>query len=427
MITTYKPSSLGELIQYYRKQAKMTLVQLETLSEVDKANLSRIESGQIKRPSLANIQKIGSVLHIPFEELIEQYIEVEERTNILFSIFNKLVQVGKNIDVITKVARKTLEYSTEDSLELVGELYTKTGNIEDSTIRLALYQVIINYSRAHGIMPYIAKGLLQTYLIERDDFTKLRSTYVSGKGILFFEDFLSSEERGVIYYKLEVHAYNLYLFEESIEMGKKALDSTISDIRMQANTIYIICNCYYYLGDYVQTKKYLDLYKEFSLPEVKDNTYLIEAVLYSASGSHQSAISILQENLPICGNYTLPHVVNLLINLYLQENRISEIEELLQLEEKILANTYVTPFKKAELGHYFKLKGDYFILTNRTEDGINYYLEAATRYSNVDLIAKESECLRLIMNIHTNNKEKMNILTIEKLENYLNCKSKTSN
>ncbi|NDI36447.1 winged helix-turn-helix domain-containing protein [Chengkuizengella sediminis] len=320
---------------------------------------------------------------------------VEDRVDVLFSIFNETLQ-EENLPIVTKVAMKTLRSPVENSLELVEKIYDRTATIEKPSIRLALYQVIIDFSRGHGIMPYIAKGLLQSYLIERDDFTRLRLTYTSGKAILFFEEFLTSEERGLMYCKLSVHAYNLCLFKESVEMAKKAFDETIHDTRMRASTFVALSNSYYRLGNYEQTKEYFSQYKEFSFPEVKDRAKLIEANLHSLSGDYQLAISVLQENLTQYGDDSLLHAVNQLITLYLLTKNLSPIKELIQLEEKLLSITYVTPFKKAELALYSKLKGDYYILTERVEEGIDLYLEAAAGYVKVDLISKESECFRII-------------------------------
>ncbi|MFS1513405.1 hypothetical protein VQL36_13315 [Chengkuizengella sp. SCS-71B] len=64
------------------------------------------------------------------------------------------------------------------------------------------------------------------------------------------------------------------------------------------------------------------------------------------------------------------------------------------------------------------------ILTNKVDEGINYYLDAAKRYAKVDLITKESECLRQIMNIHNINKEAIDTLTVNKLEIYYDDKVK---
>ncbi|NBI29041.1 hypothetical protein [Chengkuizengella marina] len=110
----------------------------------------------------------------------------------------------------------------------------------------------------------------------------------------------------------------------------------------------------------------------------------------------------------------------------MHSKNISAIEELIQLEERLLSITYVTPFKKAELARYFRLKGDYYIHTKRVEEGINFYLEAAKRYGKVDLIARESECLKFIMDLYTNNKEMIDVSTIEKLGNNLDYKVNTS-
>ncbi|NBI31187.1 winged helix-turn-helix domain-containing protein [Chengkuizengella marina] len=320
---------------------------------------------------------------------------VEDNVDIFFFILDDMLE-EENLSLITKVTKKALQSSVENSLELVEKLYDWIPIIEKPSIKLALYQVIINYSRENGIMTYLAKGLLQSYLIERDDFTKFRSTYASGKGVLLFEDFLTDEERGLMYYKLGVHAYYLSLFEEGLDLCKKALVAGITENRMYANTIYGICNCYYYLGNYIQAKEYLEQYKKFSLPEVKDNAELTEARLHSANGNTYLAISILQEKLKQCGDFTLPHVVNLLITLYLQIKNISAIKEIIELDKKITSKSYVTPVKKAESAHYSKLKGDYYILTERVEQGLNSYFKAAAGYAKIDFISKENECLRFI-------------------------------
>ncbi|NBI29040.1 hypothetical protein [Chengkuizengella marina] len=202
--------------------------------------------------------------------MIEQYIGIEDRADVLFTILNESVEKN-NLSIITKVAMKALQSPVEDSLELVEKFYDKIDHINNPSIRLTLYKVMIEYSRAHGIMPYLAKGMLQSYLI------------------------------GVMYYKFSVHAYNLCLFKDSVDMGINALNETITETRMRANTIFAICNSYYerddfsklrstyesgkgilffkefltseeqFLENYEQTKEYLEKYKEFSLPEVEDN------------------------------------------------------------------------------------------------------------------------------------------------------------
>ncbi|NBI28995.1 helix-turn-helix domain-containing protein [Chengkuizengella marina] len=413
--------SLGELIKLYREKADMTQEKLAEKVNVDKAGLCRVETGKVKRPAWETLQKIISVLNIPEDELLEPYIENVDNVDILFSKLDGLVhKEGVNIHLIEKVSTKILQSPTDESLEVVKELYNKAKGIKCRSVRLTLYKAITGYSKSHGMMPYIAKCLLEIYLIERDDFTKLRSTYESGKANLFFNDFLTSEERGEFYYRLQVHAFYTNQFEESVEMGLKALNETISDTRTLANTIYVLSNGYFFLSNYEESKAYLDRYREFDLPEVNDNVKLNEAELYGATGEHKLAISILEDNLPNCGDFALIHAVNQLIDLYFKTNNLPKIQEILfELEEKLLSIPCVTPFKKAELGRYFKLKGKYFIQIDEIEKGINYCLEAAKRYSMIDLVKKEKECLWIISNIHVTNKETDSFKGMEKFNIYL--------
>ncbi|MDP5274810.1 helix-turn-helix domain-containing protein [Chengkuizengella axinellae] len=75
MITIKENLLLGELIKHHRHLEGKTIVQLEKLTGVDKSNISRIESGLIKRPSLDNIKKIVTALNIPYEEWIKRTIQ----------------------------------------------------------------------------------------------------------------------------------------------------------------------------------------------------------------------------------------------------------------------------------------------------------------------------------------------------------------
>lgn len=95
-----------------------------------------------------------------------------------------------------------------DSMDAMNRLYHFVEQeINGDPLKLALYDLIIR--RGHGINSFVAKALLQKYLMERNDFTKLHATYDSGRYVLHYVDFLSAEERVTLYYKLGVHAYNL--------------------------------------------------------------------------------------------------------------------------------------------------------------------------------------------------------------------------
>nr|WP_276609484.1 helix-turn-helix transcriptional regulator [Chengkuizengella sediminis] len=140
---------MGDLIRHHRKQAEMTLVQLEELSKVDKASISRIESGQTKRPNLPTIRKISSRLKIPYVEMMERYIEIEERSEVLFTILDDFQ--GKDISLVIKLAKKILQSPTMESVDLVEMLFDFVARFEEPSIKLSLYKLIVSHSRAHGI------------------------------------------------------------------------------------------------------------------------------------------------------------------------------------------------------------------------------------------------------------------------------------
>lgn len=150
-------------------------------------------------------------------------MEIERRSDSLLHILYTTIQHKSSHELIRKVATKYLESSNEDSFDLTEKLYQNIGSIEDTSIKLSLYNLILDHSRSHGMMPYIAKGMYQRYLIERNDFSKLKESYYIGKYVLHYADFLPQQDRIELYYKLGVHAYNLRIYNESIEHCKKIL------------------------------------------------------------------------------------------------------------------------------------------------------------------------------------------------------------
>ncbi|MCM3342125.1 helix-turn-helix domain-containing protein [Paenibacillus sp. MER TA 81-3] len=275
--------TIGELIHQYRRESGMTLSQLSDITGSHKGTISRIENGDVKRPEFETVHPLASALGIPFEDIVERYIEIDKRANSLQTILQTVIQSG-NIELINKVALKFLESPSEDSYSLVERLYTLADAIEDKPIRLSLYMLLIHYSRNHGMMLFLAKGLYAAYLIERDDFTKLKATYDSGKHIIHYVNFLSQEERISLYYKLGVHAFNLRLFEDSIELCNKVLEEDPTDSLFKVNSTGILRDSHYYLGNYDLSEKYSVQYSKFNHPHVKENVLLLEAALHAKKG-----------------------------------------------------------------------------------------------------------------------------------------------
>ncbi|WP_197260195.1 helix-turn-helix domain-containing protein [Paenibacillus dendritiformis] len=216
-------STLGELIQRYRQDRGMTQAHLAELSGVSSGSISKIENGEIRRPDYKTIQPIISVLEIPLDEVLDPFMLTNPRSDTLCKLLYDSFSL-QNASLSTKIASYLLESEDENSEAIAAKLLLDVQQLVDNTeIKLALLDTLIAYARSHGMQSFVARGALQKYLVERDDFSKLEETFQSGKYILHYTEFLTTDERITLYYKLGVHAYNLRKFSESIELGKRAI------------------------------------------------------------------------------------------------------------------------------------------------------------------------------------------------------------
>ncbi|WP_081873167.1 helix-turn-helix domain-containing protein [Brevibacillus laterosporus] len=159
-------TSLGELIKEKREEFGITLSELSRRTGVSKGIISEIEPGETKRPELRNLKLIADTINIPYEDIIDRYIYVELRIDILEAFLAEAVEIA-NISLLTKVAVKFLGNSKKDTFTMLEHLFNLTATFEDNEAKLTLYNVIVKYARQHGVPKYIAKGLYQKYLIER--------------------------------------------------------------------------------------------------------------------------------------------------------------------------------------------------------------------------------------------------------------------
>ncbi|GAC42102.1 helix-turn-helix domain-containing protein [Paenibacillus popilliae] len=180
--------TIGELIQDTRRSLDIALTQLSKMSGVPKGTISKIENGDVKRPEFETVRPLAMALNIPLDTLIDYDIEIETRSESLRCILQTTIQQCQHVELIRKVATKFLESPNEDSLDVTEKLYRTITSVENTSIKLLLYDLIIDYSRSHGIMPYIAQGMYQRYLIERNDFSRLKEAYHLGKNVPDYVD-----------------------------------------------------------------------------------------------------------------------------------------------------------------------------------------------------------------------------------------------
>lgn len=418
--------TIGELIHDTRFASNITITQLSELSGINKGTISRIEKSEIKRPDFSTVRLLTTSLDIPFETLVEYYVEDEKKSDLLFDILQTTIQQRSSNELIRKVAVKYLKAPNEDSIDLTVKLYKHIDSIEDTSIKLSLYDLIIEHSRSHGIMPYIAKGLYRKYLIERNDFMRMKGTYSDGKYIIHYIDFLTKEERIELYYKLGIHAYNLRLYNESIEYCKKIFvmdDDSSSPYRVHA--IAVLRDSFFGLGEYKESELYSIQYRQFNYPNTQEHVVLMEALFKAVNGKVDQAIEELKSFFETCSDAFVLPAVRHLIRLYLDQNRTHEIKDV--LESARLDSSFMTksnPLTYHGYGEYLRLQGEYYLAIGEIEKCINALMDGALCFSKISDTIKEKECIHRILHIHLENNTSMSKDILQKLSNYYSISTK---
>ncbi|MCM3289985.1 helix-turn-helix domain-containing protein [Paenibacillus sp. MER 180] len=354
--------SIGELIHSYRRNSGLTLTQLAESSGIHIGTISKIENEYVKRPEYTTLRPLAEALHIPLDTIIELYISSDKRADTLLHVMQDVIQHLGSAEMTRKVGAKFLASPSDDSHSLVERLYGFTATVEHKEIRLALYQLIADYSRDHGIMPFLARGLLQVYLIERDDFARLRDVYDCYKHIEMYAHFLSAEDRIMFYYKLGIHAYNLYLYPQSIELAHHVIQEAEPDNQYYVHALGILRGAYFQIGDYDNSEYYTHLYSQYDGPYIKENTLLIKAQLHAKRGNTDLAIAQLTSLLETCDQNTALLALNQLMIIYLQEHRLQEAKDLLSYPidpQHIIDNN---PNTISQLAEYYHHRAEYFSL-----------------------------------------------------------------
>ncbi|MEQ7053728.1 helix-turn-helix domain-containing protein [Paenibacillaceae sp. P-4] len=410
--------SIGELIHSYRRNSGMTLAQLSETSGVHKGTISKIENEDVKRPEYTTLRPLVEALHIPLDTVVELYLSVDKRAEMRLHILQDVIQHSGSAELARTVGAKFLESPSDDSHSLVERLYSFTASVEHKEIRLALYQLIVDYSRDHGIMPFLAKGLLQVYLIERDDFTRMRAVYESGNHIVMYAHFLSMEDRIMFYYKLGIHAYNLFLYPESIELALHVVQEAEPDNEYYVHALFILRGAYYQIGNYDKSEYYTHLYSQYDGPYIKENTLLMNALLNSKKGKTDVAVAQLTTLLEKCDQNTALSALNQLMIIYLQEHRLEEAKDLLSYPIDPQHIIYSNPNMISQLAEYYYHRAKYFITVGEFEKSISGFLEGALHFSRVDDVRQEKQCIHQIMQSHLTQNIPIPIPTLEKLTDY---------
>ncbi|MCE5173149.1 helix-turn-helix domain-containing protein [Paenibacillus profundus] len=390
-------STLGELIQRYRNEQAMTQTQLADLAGINKGSISKIENGDFKRPDYRTIQPLIAALQIPLHEVIEHYALTDPRSETMFELLQQSVPY-QDSSLTVRIASHFLACQDEVSDILLQKLFHFTQQLTGPTeLQLALFEIVISYARSHGMQLHVAEGMLHKYLVERNDFSKLEETFQSGKYVLQYIEFLSSEEQVTLYYKLGVHAYNLRRFSECIELCKKAVIEDRTESSFKAYSTLLICSSYFHQKQYELAEKYLKTFSLFSFPFVKENVELMTAKLHEKKGDIELAIAQLQQCLESSSDKI--NIVNALLTLYLSKRDLQSAHQLFDREQDLITAERLNPTLGAEHAHYLMNKGKYLKIVDKYNEAIDCFIQSATIFANICEQKYTYECLELIFQL----------------------------
>ncbi|AKF96277.1 helix-turn-helix domain-containing protein [Brevibacillus laterosporus] len=419
MVDSLTFTTMGELIRGKRADMGLSLSELGRMTGISKGVLSKIENDETKRPELRTLKPIADVLDIPYEQIIEWYIKVEHRAEVFDDFLSLCIELS-NPTLMAKVAIKFLENSKEDTfalLEHINKLANKTVNNE---IRLSLYNTIIKYARIHGIPMYIAKSSLQKYLIERQDFKTMEESFKIGEEVIHYVDFLSEKEKIMLYFRMGLHAFAIKKYAKCIELCEAGFLLEKEDTELKARACLATINSSFEVHDYDTVERLLEEFKKFDYDFVPESTMITEAVVKVVKKEFDTAIPMMKEYLNKLSKVNKIHVVNELLDIYIQKNFEDAIQELINKEEELLPEVPHTPYKLASLGRYYRLKGIFQINKRLHDEGMDSYINSLTAYGKINAHSEIAECLHEIFFYFSKSSKSIDLPYVKRLEEVYN-------
>ncbi|WP_126424665.1 helix-turn-helix domain-containing protein [Brevibacillus marinus] len=413
-------TTIGEVIRKLREKANLTLTQLSHLSGISKAAISKIENGETKRPEIRTIKPIAKILEIPYEQVIESYIEVEQRIDVLHELLLNAIEMS-NKRLLSKIALRFLQSPHEDSYTLAERLYQFTNGVADPELRITLYDIIIKYAREHGMQRFLAQGLLQKYLIERLDLKKLEESFRIGEEILYYTDFLPPEERVVFYFKMGLQAFAIKKYEKCIDLCKAGLKvSAAASNELCARAHLAMINSLLMLGRYDEVERHLQVYETYRFAFVAESVKLTRAIVKAKKQEYDVAIPMLQQCLADISEQARIHVVNELLEIYLKIGDLESCASLIETEDHVVNINLQTPYQHASLGTYYRYKGAYLFRAGKLEEGMKSYQSSLLAFGEISAYQEITECMNDIFSFYSNIGKSIDINSVQQLTEVYN-------
>ncbi|NQF14887.1 helix-turn-helix transcriptional regulator [Brevibacillus sp. HB1.3] len=411
--------TFGGILRVYRNRANLTLTELSERTGVASGTISKIESDAFTLPNMQHVMKLAKVLDIPLYTAIVPYLHKITREATLRSLLEAVMQ-EKNVVLTNKVALQLLNCPKSNTFLSLDYLYQSAGMEGNEELRLALYDVICDYSREHGIPLYLARSLFQRYMIRRENLSQLDQTYVEGKELLHYTSYLHINERILTYYKFSFHALRLGFYSDCIHLCKQGLEIDHSQSEQKAAAILAIIISYFELEDYTLGHFYLERYEMFDYPEVHKHARHIRGKLYGKTGKFDKAIPVLQECLAQQAQDEKIVIANDLLEIYIQVGDEEKIRELFLAEASILPENLTTPNQYNQMGLYFRTKGTFFIQKDEADLGIDSLVESVNYYRAINEIKQADKSLSVLFEFYVSKKKNLPFGILHKLVNVYN-------
>ncbi|PUA37329.1 transcriptional regulator [Paenibacillus elgii] len=408
--------TISDIIFQLRKEKNLTYAELEELTGVGKPVLQKLEKGSTKRPEFKTVKAITNALPEAYQELIECYITIENRTEVLYEVLQDVLSSEKP-SLASKVALRLLENPSNETEDSLQRLYYLTQEVSESSLRLELYNVIVKYSRKHGVMNYIAKGLLQKYLIERADFKRIDQSFQQGLEIAHYTDFLTNEENVIYHFRMALHAYATKKYRECIEFAENGLVLERMQSELKARVHLSLINSHLILKNYNKVEELLNNFEKYEYDFVYEAAKHTRAITKARKGEYEIAVPLLEENLRVFSPRFRLNIVDELFEIYLKIDNLDACSKLLEKENEILNTCPDDPNVYRAKGKYFRHKGHYQLTIGAIDEGVKSFASSLQYLNKINAFEEKDACMReffycLTKNSIILNKEFMDIIYI---------------
>ncbi|MCP3775930.1 helix-turn-helix transcriptional regulator [Paenibacillus sp. MZ04-78.2] len=392
----HRNNTIADFIFQLRKEKNLTYANLEELTGLRRGVLHKIQTGETKHPEFKTVKAIAPVLLVPYKKVIECYIEHENRVDTLLEILTEVITCEETVDLAPKVALRLLESpnnETEDSLE---RLFNFTQEMKGASLKVALFDVIIQYSRWHGTIPYLAKGLFRKYLIIRLDLKRLEQTYQEGQEILHYTDFLSREEKITFYFRMGLHAHNTKKYTDCIKHCITGINLEDRETELKARAYLAMINSHSQLKQYDTVERCLDVFERFEYAFVSEAAKITRAITKARKKEYDIAIPLLRSYMNELSNNYKISIATELIEIYLKTKDMKSIAELLEKEREFLPDNHESPHTNYGIGVYYRQKGAYQLEIGMVYEGIQSFVLSMHAFGKINETKEREECMNQI-------------------------------